>query len=400
MSEWRTTTLREVLTQVKRPVAVHDDETYTQVTVAIRGRGLRKRGQAAGSAIQTKRQFRIKAGDLLVSRIDARNGGLGIVGAQLDGAIVTGDFPTFTPKTDVVLPAYVDLWVRRPAFWDECLQVSEGSTNRVRLVIEQFLNLELDLPPLSVQRAIVGAVGRIDAALAGTDRTASAADALFSALTVDLYESSDADTVRLGDVAKVTSGGTPPRSEPANYVGDIPWVKTGEVNFRRLTHTEEHISEQALASSSAKLLPVGTVLVAMYGQGATRGRVGLLAKEMATNQACAAIWPSERLDPEYLFFGLWGRYRELRENSEGSAQDNMNLSMVKDIEVPAPPIEEQRAVAGKLRALRAAVDVQLARRQALQQLRAALIEELTSGATDLPSIGTRDTLDIDNAIAA
>src|SRR5690554_3582220 len=95
----------------------------------------------------------------------------------------------------------------------------------------------------------------------------------------------------LGNIFETTSGGTPSRTEKAYWNGDIPWVTTSLVDFSVIVSAEEFLTAEGLKNSSAKLFPKGTVLMAMYGQGKTRGKVALLSIKAATNQACAAILP-------------------------------------------------------------------------------------------------------------
>jgi len=99
---------------------------------------------------------------------------------------------------------------------------------------------------------------------------------------------------KLKDVCKITSGGTPSRAIAEYYTGNIPWIKTGELNWNYIYDSEEKITQEALGNSSAKIFPVGTVLVAMYGQGLTRGRASILAIEATTNQADLWIAPSQK----------------------------------------------------------------------------------------------------------
>lgn len=386
MTEWRTLALGEVLKASKEPVAIQDDVEYEQITVRIRGRGLISRRRVRGAKIATKRQFRVHAGQLLVSKIDARNGGLGLVPETVDGGVVSGDFPVYDVDAPVCLPRYLELYVSRPDFWDECFLVSEGSTNRVRLVPEQFLDLEIEVPPIKEQWAIVGVIGLITASVAAATRVAAAVEAAFKAGSVQAFADIEAEERRLGDIARLVSGGTPSRSVPEHFGGDISWVKTGEVRFNLISDTEENITELGLRASSAQLLPAGSVLLAMYGQGATRGRCALLAREMTTNQACAAILPCDQMLPEFTFFFLWSRYEEIRMESEGSAQDNLNQQMVADIEIPLPALDVQAAIVCRCKALRRAAVASAAEARSLHALRAALIEEFLSGVRPAPRL--------------
>ncbi len=111
------------------------------------------------------------------------------------------------------------------------------------------------------------------------------------------------EVVRLSEVAFLKSGGTPSRINPEYWVGgSIPWVKTGEIDYCAIHDTEEKITAAGLANSSAKLFPSNTLLMAMYGQGITRGKVAMLGVEAATNQACIAIFPNKKLGPKFIYF--------------------------------------------------------------------------------------------------
>ena len=130
------------------------DETYKQITVRLWGKGLSLRGKIHGSKIEATRQIRVKAGQFLVSRIDARHGAFGIVPPTLDGALVSNDFPCFEINREIVLPNYLEWYARTYDFVDLCRRVSEGSTNRVRLKETKFLDMTIPLPPLDDQRRV------------------------------------------------------------------------------------------------------------------------------------------------------------------------------------------------------------------------------------------------------
>jgi len=148
-----------------------------------------------------------------------------------------------------------------------------------------------------------------------------------------------------------TSGGTPSRKHPEYFVHrGIPWLKTQELSDSILYDALEHISEVAVTESSAKLLPVGTVLVAMYG--ATAGQLGLLGKPMACNQACCALVVDEaKADPRFLYYALLNDRLLLRSLANGAAQQNLNVGIINTFPILAPPLSEQRAIAEVLGAL-------------------------------------------------
>ena len=116
---------------------------------------------------------------------------------------------------------------------------------------------------------------------------------------------------RIGELALVGSGGTPSRKNPAYWGGSIPWVTTSQIDFGSIESADQFISELGLENSAAKLLPKGTLLLALYGQGKTRGKVAVLGIEAATNQACASISLSSNVSRDYVLHFLVSRYEAL-----------------------------------------------------------------------------------------
>lgn len=150
--------------------------------------------------------------------------------------------------------------------------------------------------------------------------------------------------VALGDVAKWGSGGTPSRATSHNYGGNIPWATISDLPDGPFTRTKETISEHALQTSSAKLVPPGSVLIAMYG--ASIGKLGLPESSMATNQAIAFATPiAEALDRSYLFWFLHSQKSAFVSAGVGGAQPNISQGLLKEWKIPLPPISEQQRIA-------------------------------------------------------
>jgi type I restriction enzyme, S subunit len=155
------------------------------------------------------------------------------------------------------------------------------------------------------------------------------------------------NVTKIGNVIKVASGGTPSRKNPGYYEnGTIPWVKTGDLKNKFIEYASESITEAALQASSAKVFPPGTILLAMYG--ATIGACSILKLEAATNQACAALLPSEDVNSEYLFYFLLSIRNELISMGAGGAQPNISATIVKNIQIPLPPLPVQQKIAAIL----------------------------------------------------
>ena len=189
----------------------------------------------------------------------------------------------------------------------------------------------------------------------------------------------------LGNLFETTSGGTPSRTEKTYWNGDIPWITTSLVDFRVITSAEEFVTAEGLKNSSAKLFPKGTVLMALYGQGKTRGQVALLDIQAATNQACAAILPCKDIDPYFVFLNLAGRYEEIRGMSNSGGQENLSQGLVREIQFAFPQDEaEQRKVTSCLSSLDDLIAAQTQKHEALKTHKKGLMQQLFPSPEGMP----------------
>lgn len=160
--------------------------------------------------------------------------------------------------------------------------------------------------------------------------------------------------IRLENIAEWGSGGTPSRKRKEYYNGNIPWIKTGELNNGYIFNSEEKITELGLKNSSAKLYPINTVIIAMYG--ATIGKVGILSIEATTNQACACAIVYKNILFKYVFHYLIYQKEAFINKSKGGAQPNLSQEIIKKHEIPLPPIKEQQRIVNIIESLFAKLD--------------------------------------------
>lgn len=147
--------IKEFLTRNKTAITVQDETTYQRVTIRIRNGGVIPRDEVKGTEIGTKKQFRVSAGQFILSKIDARNGAMGIIPEKLDGAIVTQDFLAYDIDTTKINPQYLVLVSTTKQFIDFCQSCSSGTTNRQRVDEDKFLNIQIPLPSLAEQNKLV-----------------------------------------------------------------------------------------------------------------------------------------------------------------------------------------------------------------------------------------------------
>ncbi|PZE95219.1 restriction endonuclease subunit S [Curtobacterium sp. MCBD17_008] len=178
----------------------------------------------------------------------------------------------------------------------------------------------------------------------------------------------------LGAQHSVSTGATPSRSKEKYWGGEIPWVKTAEVDYSTITSTSECITAAALADTSVRMYPAGTLLMAMYGQGVTRGKVAKLGINATCNQACAAIQPiANRVDGDYLRYFLEWRYEDIRGKAHGGQQQNLNLDIVRALVIAYPEeVAEQREIVDLL----SAIDAVQASHRGMERLATELFQSL------------------------
>jgi type I restriction enzyme, S subunit len=196
--------------------------------------------------------------------------------------------------------------------------------------------------------------------------------------------SEDWDILVLGDLARVYSGGTPSRRVTAYWNGSVPWVTTAEIDSGCITSTHQTITDAGLKASAARIAPAGTILLAMYGQGKTRGKAAMLGIPAAMNQACAAIEVNSKLDSRYLLHYLSWQYDVIRSMSNAGSQDNLSGELVRKIPIAVPRMAEQHAIAVAIddaAIMVSRLEGSIAKKRAIKQ---GMMQQLLTGRTRLP----------------
>jgi type I restriction enzyme, S subunit len=363
-SHWTDIPIGEILTYLEDQVAFDDMAEYITITVKRRHGGLEGRETLFGHEIKTKKQYRLHRGAFIISRVQCWHAAFAIVPDDIpENMIASQNYDQFeiSPKVD----KRFFWWLSHSPQFIETVRSSASGVVIEKMVFNRdaWLQKTVPLPSLTEQRRIVKRIEALASRVAEAQSLRWEADEetefLLAAQLKNIRQKllkSDYPKKKIGDIALVTSGGTPSRDNPTYWGGAIPWIKTGELIDGDVIETEEHITEEGMKNSSARLFPSETILVALYGQGQTRGRTARLMIEATTNQACCAILPTPDI-LESRFTQYWQRslYYEMREKSHGGAQPNWNGSMIKNIEIALPPLEEQRRLVVYLDGLQAQV---------------------------------------------
>ena len=224
-----------------------------------------------------------------------------------------------------------------------------------------FKNMPFPLPPtLAEQQRIVN---RIETMFAKLDQAQEKAQTVLDSfetrkaailhkafngqLRIDNEELKieDWEDTTIGECCKLGSGGTPLKSHPEYYEnGNIPWLKTGEIDWNDIYDVEEKITNAGVENSSAKIFPAESVVVAMYGMGVTRGKAAILKIPTATNQAVCVLQPNEKLNNRFLFYYFMCNYWQIREQSVGGNQLNLSGKIIASFPIKLPPLNYQLSI--------------------------------------------------------
>ena len=333
--------------------------------------------------------YLLNDGDILFARTGATVGKSYLVQGLTEEAIYAS-YLTRVQTYDVVLPQYVKFYFESGYYWEQIEQesVGVGQPNVNGTILG---NLHIPIPPIHEQCRIVSELTKwmgiidvieqgktdlqtvikqakskiLDLAIHGKlvsqDPNDEPASELLKRINPDAEITCDNGHYQnlpfevpqkwswttLGKIGKWQSGSTPSRLNKDYYNGEIPWLKTGDLNDGYITHIPEYITEKALNETSVKLNPSGSVLIAMYG--ATIGKIGILTYPATTNQACCACETFNGIDKEFLFFFLLSHRDEFIKMGGGGAQPNISKEKIINTYIPLPPFAEQKRIVSAVR---------------------------------------------------
>jgi type I restriction enzyme S subunit len=286
------------------------------------------------SALRPDQHLLVRKGDIAYNMMRMWQGACGL--ATADG-VVSPAYVVLAPKSGID-SGFAYHWFKSDRMIHYFWAYSHGLTeDRLRLYFDEFAEIPVAPPPLAQQRRISAVLDQWDQAIGNLERLIIVRRKQQAVILKRLFEQPNPTKldgtawrlVKIGEAAECYSGGTPDRGDKTLYGGGIPWVKSGEITSSKILSTEETLAESGVSASSAKWVPAGSTLIAMYGANA--GQVGRLGIDATTNQAVLAIVPNtDIVDPEYIYHAVLSVIPSLMRKLQGSGQPNLSAGIVKD----------------------------------------------------------------------
>ena len=335
-------------------------------------------------------RFKVFKGDILIAMSGATTGKIGINNSN-QTFYLNQRVGKFIPKTGLE-KGFLYYFLKSNV--EESLKMAIGAA-QPNLSTEQINNFGIPIPPLPEQQKIVALLDKcfqtIDRAKTIAEKNLQNAKELFESYLLEVFKKKGDGWIisTIGETCKLTTGGTPSTSKKEYYKGgDIKWLVSGDINQKEIFNCEGRITELGLENSNARYLPVNSVLIALNGQGKTRGTVAMLRTEATCNQSLVSIYPNDvnKVLPELIHANLEGRYDEIRKLTGDSGNDRrgLNMPIIRNISFSYPKsLTEQQTIVRQLDTLKAKTqkleEVYKKKLNDLEELKKSILQKAFTG---------------------
>lgn len=410
-AHWKVIRVKNVFRLVIEPSEKNNDHELLSIYTDIGVKPRKELEEKGNKASTTDGYWLVKKGDFIVNKLLAWMGAIGL--SEYEG--VTSPAYDILRQTKPIDGYFYHYLFRTKRCTSELKKHSRGIMEmRLRLYFDKFGVVEIPYPPKEEQTTIAVFLDRknaqIDQAVAVKEQQIALLKErkqilIQNAVTrgldpnVPMRDSgvewigeipSHWKVKKMSHIAQIDSGATPDRSRQNFWNGEIPWIKTGEINYNEILETEEYITESGLRNSSTKLSPKGTLLMAMYGQGVTRGRVALLGVPATYNQACCGIQFNNLFIVKFAFYFFIAAYSYIRDDGNETSQMNLSTGYISTLKILCPSWEEQTAIVAHIETQSAKIDQAISIQQQqidkLKEYKATLINSAVTGKIKVPEL--------------
>lgn len=339
-------------------------------------------------------KYILKEGDIVFARTGNTTGKGYVYNREHGELVYAGFLIKYSIDNNIAKHNFIKYVIQSKRYWD-WVSIMSTRSGQPGINSNEYSSFIIQLPPLKEQEKIASILSIVDEQIDNVDALIEKNKELKKGLLQTLLTKGIGHTKfkkteigeipeawevkKIIDIANTTSGGTPSRAKKEYYENGIyPWVKTGELYNKYISKTEEYITEDALKKSSAKLVPEGAVIIAMYG--ATIGKLSIAKRSVTTNQACCSIICNNNICyNEYLYYRLNFEKENIINLGAGGAQPNISQDIIKNYKLAIPTRGEQQRIVLILSELDKKIDEYENKKQKLEALKKGLMQQLLSG---------------------
>ena len=339
-------------------------------------------------------KYILKEGDIVFARTGNTTGKGYVYNREHGELVYAGFLIKYSIDNNIAKHNFIKYVIQSKRYWD-WVSIMSTRSGQPGINSNEYSSFIIQLPPLKEQEKIASILSTVDEQIDNVDALIEKNKELKKGLLQTLLTKGIGHTKfkkteigeipeawkvkKIIDIANTTSGGTPSRAKKEYYENGIyPWVKTGELYNKYISKTEEYITEDALKKSSAKLVPEGAVIIAMYG--ATIGKLSIAKRSVTTNQACCSIICNNNICyNEYLYYRLNFEKENIINLGAGGAQPNISQDIIKNYKLAIPTRGEQQRIVLILSELDKKIDEYENKKQKLEELKRGLMQQLLTG---------------------
>lgn len=397
---WTRGPLSAHLIEELRPLNMAEDEVYDLVTVKRSRGGVILRERLKGSEIAVKSQFRVKAGDFLISKRQIVHGACGIVPPELDGAIVSNEYSVLRARPTLELN-FLNCLAHSIYFQQTCFHSSIGvHVEKMIFKLDEWMKWNFDLPPLREQRRIVEIFHNLDRAIETVDSLVKCNRSLKEALVQKLLSKGGSEHGKrlpgfsgewressFGELFDLKIGGTPSRANPSLWDGGRTtqnrWVAISDLQTKYIDETRERISDEGVRKSNVKVLPAGTIVMSFK---LSIGRKAILRREAYTNEAICALIPKRPTELNSLFVYHALDLVDFTGSTDQAVKgQTLNKAKIAELKMRVPTRAEQDRLVAILEAADGETENLLSQLFIYRREKAALLQRLLTGASRVRS---------------
>ncbi len=376
-STWIPTKLGELATEISKRVDNPSESEYDRfvsLRCFVSGDIKIKSWETTETLVSSAKAF--EKGDILFARRNAylRRASM----ADFDGCC-SGDAFVLRENHEKVVPGFLAFLLNSDALWDYANSNAAGTMSK-RVKWRDLAEYEFLLPPKDQQAKLAELLWAMDEVVERENEIINKHYILKEVLRRDYFKiTKDSNTIKIGEIAELTAGGTPSTAKKKYWEnGTIPWLSSGEVHKKRVYQTDKLITDIGLNESSAKMMPKNTCLIALAGQGKTKGTVAISEIELSTNQSVAAIVPNRDLiEPYYLYHNIDSRYLDFRHiTGKHNSRTGLNLKILRDFEIVYHSKVERESIVTKFNQLDSNIDIIESKIQSSKALQKSLINQV------------------------